>query len=59
METLYSVVNNFIIMEVVKGQYQQPKVSYNTPSHVLAIMVINHMLDDFSTELTVTSTLKT
>ncbi len=31
METLDSVINNFIIMEVVKGQYQQPKVSYNTP----------------------------
>ena len=50
METLHSVVNNFIIMEVVNGQYQQPKVSYNTPSHVLAIMVIDDMLDDFSTE---------
>ena len=50
METLHSVVNNFIIMEVVKGQYQQPKISYNTPSHVLAIMVIDDVLDDFSTE---------
>ena len=50
METLHSVVNNFIIMEVVKGQYQHPKVTYTTPSHVLAIMVIDDVLDDFSTE---------
>ena len=50
METLHSVVNNFIIMEIVRGQYQQPKVTYNTPSHVLAIMVIDDVLDDFSTE---------
>lgn len=50
METLHSVVNNFIIMEVVNGQYQHPKVTYTTPSHVLAIMVIDDMLDDFPTE---------
>jgi hypothetical protein len=50
METLHSVVNNIIIMKVIRGQYQQPKVSYNTPYHVFVIMVINDMLDDFSTE---------
>ena len=50
METLHSVVNNVIIIEVVRGQYQHPKVTYNTPSHVLAIMVIDDVLDDFTTE---------
>ncbi len=50
METLDSVANNFIIMEVVKGQYQHPKITCTTPSHVLAIMVIDDVLDDLTTE---------
>ncbi len=50
METLHSVVNNFIIMEVVKGQYQHQNVTYTTLSHVLAIMVIEDVVDDFPTE---------
>lgn len=37
-------------MEVIRECYQTPKVTYNTPSHVLVIIVINHMLGDFSTE---------
>ena len=50
IEILRSVVNNIIIMELIRGQCQQPKVFYNTPSHVLVTMVIDDVHDDFSTE---------